>query len=184
MIHALGDLTPDIEETAFIAWNAEVAGEARIGAGVSVWYSSVIRADIARVEIGEGSNVQDGTVIHVVAGVPCVVGKNVTIGHRAILHSCVVGDGSLIGMGAILLNGVEIGEGSIVGAGSLVTQGKKFPPRSLILGSPAKFVRELSEEEAAQNLASSRHYVELARKTKTSCREIAPRGDETAPRGV
>ncbi len=180
MVHALGESTPEIDESVFIAWNAEVVGEVRIGRGASVWYSSVIRGDIARIEIGEESNVQDGSVIHIDYGVPCVIGRNVTIGHRAILHSCVVGDGTLIGMGAILLNGVEIGEGSIVGAGSLVTQGKKFPPRSLILGSPAKLVRELTEEEASKNLVNSRHYVERAREAKTSCREIAFRSDGTA----
>jgi carbonic anhydrase/acetyltransferase-like protein (isoleucine patch superfamily) len=134
-----------------------------------------VRGDIAAVRIGEGSNIQDGAVLHVDTDAPCDVGRNVTVGHRAILHSCTVADGALIGMGAIVLNGAEIGAGSIVGAGALVTQGKKFPPRSLILGSPAKLVRSLSDEEAADILRNSRHYVELAHEVRAAYREIPAR---------
>jgi carbonic anhydrase/acetyltransferase-like protein (isoleucine patch superfamily) len=172
MIHAVGDAEPVIHESAFLAWNAEVAGAVSVGAHASVWFSAVVRADIAAVEIGEGSNIQDGSIVHVDTNSPCVIGRNVTVGHRAVLHSCIVGDGALIGMGAIVLNGAEIGDGSIVGAGALVTQGKKFPPRSLILGSPAKFVRELSDDEVEEILRNSRHYVELAAEARSSYREI------------
>ena len=173
MIHAVGDAEPAIHESAFVAWNAEVAGDVSIGENASVWFSSVLRADIAAVEIGDGSNIQDGTIIHVDTDIPCRVGRDVTVGHRAVLHSCTIGDGALIGMGAIVLNGAEIGAASIVGAGALVTQGKKFPPRSLILGSPAKFVRELSEEEVQEILANSRHYVKLADEARRSYRRIS-----------
>lgn len=163
MIHAIGDAEPAVAPDAFVAWNAEVAGDAVIGALSSVWFGAVVRADIAEVRIGSGSNLQDGAVVHVNVGQPCVVGDNVTVGHRAILHGCAVGDGCLVGMGAILLNGSEIGPGSIVGAGSLVTQGKRFPARSMIMGSPAKLVREVTDAEYEHNLSNAREYVRLAR---------------------
>ena len=158
--------------TAFVAWNAEVAGDVSVGAGASIWFSASVRGDIAPISIGADSNVQDGAVLHVDTGIPCRIGKRVTVGHGAILHSCVVGDGALIGMGAIVLNGAEIGEGSIVGAGALVTQGKKFPPRSLIIGSPAVAKRELTEEEAAANLDNAEHYVEGGKDAKASYRPV------------
>jgi carbonic anhydrase/acetyltransferase-like protein (isoleucine patch superfamily) len=172
MIHAVGDAEPAIHESAFVAWNAEVAGSVTLSKDVSVWFSAVVRADIAAVEIGEGSNIQDGTVVHVDTDAPCVIGRGVTVGHRAVLHSCAIGDGALIGMGAIVLNGAEIGSGSMVGAGALVTQGKKFPPRSLILGSPAKLVRALTDEEVAGIAENSRHYVALAAEARDSYREL------------
>jgi carbonic anhydrase/acetyltransferase-like protein (isoleucine patch superfamily) len=171
MIHAIGTSVPRIHQSAFVAWNAEVAGDVRMGAGASVWFSAVVRGDIAAVFIGEGSNVQDGSVVHVDTGIPCVIGKNVTVGHRVVLHSCSIGDGALIGMGAIVLNGAEIGAECIVGAGALVTQGKTFPPRSLILGSPAKAVRELTASEIADILRNSAHYVEFARDARVSYQE-------------
>lgn len=173
MVYAIGADVPEIHDTAFVAASADVAGSVKIGRDASVWFAAVVRADIAGVEIGEGSNVQDGAVIHVDTGVPCVVGRGVTVGHRAVLHSCKVGDGALIGMGAVVLNGAEIGEGSIVGAGALVTQGKKFPPRTLVIGSPAKAARELTAEEVASSLENSKHYVELARKAKTGYRALS-----------
>ncbi len=172
MVHAIGSQSPRIDDSAFVAWNAEVAGDVVLAPNVSVWFSATVRGDIAPVEIGEESNIQDGAVVHVDTGIPCRIGRDVTVGHGAILHSCKVGDGVLIGMGAILLNGAEIGEGSIVGAGALVTQDKKFPPRSLILGSPAKVARELSVEESAGNLRNSKHYAEAGREAKVSYREL------------
>ncbi|WP_304226619.1 gamma carbonic anhydrase family protein [Gracilinema caldarium] len=166
MVHAIQDMVPKIHQSAFVAWNAEVAGSVTLAKDVSVWFSVTLRADIAPIEIGEGSNIQDGSVVHVDTEAPTIVGRNVTVGHRAILHSCTIGDDALIGMGAIILNGAEIGSESIVGAGALVTQGKKFPPRSLILGSPAKLVRELSSEEIASIKQNAEHYKELARIAK------------------
>lgn len=168
MVHTIGAKAPLIDDSAFIAWNAEVAGDVRIGAGVSIWFSATVRGDIARIEIGDRSNVQDAAVVHVDTEVPCLIGKDVTVGHGAILHSCTIGDGVLIGMGAIVLNGAEIGEGSIVGAGALVTQGKKFPPRSLIIGSPAKVSRALTEEEVQASRENAAHYVKTGKDAKTS----------------
>lgn len=172
MIHAIGNKRPHIAEDAFIAWNAEVAGEVSLGAGTSVWFSATLRGDIAPIIVGEGSNIQDGSTIHVDTNIPCIIGKGVTIGHGCILHSCTIEDGSLIGMGAIILNGAKIGPQSMVGAGALVTPGKEFPPRSLILGAPAKVVRELSEEEIANIQENARHYQELAQEAKHSYTEI------------
>ncbi len=166
MIHAIGGDEPVIDPSAFVAWNAELAGDVSIGKDASIWFGAIIRADIAPVTIGEGTNLQDGVVVHVNRNQPCVVGDHVTVGHRALLHGCTVGDHSLIGMGAILLNGSEVGPGSIVGAGSLVTQGKRFPARSLVMGSPARLVRQVSDEEYEHNLANALEYVKLARGTR------------------
>ncbi len=166
MIHTISGEKPVIDQSAFVAWNAEIAGAATIGRDVSVWFSTTVRADMAPVSIGDGSNLQDGTVVHVDRDTPTIVGENVTVGHRVILHGCKVGDGSLIGMGAILLNGSEVGPGSIVGAGALVTQGKKFPARSMLIGSPARLVREVTDEEAARSLENARRYVEMGRAAK------------------
>ncbi|PKL07829.1 MAG: gamma carbonic anhydrase family protein, partial [Spirochaetae bacterium HGW-Spirochaetae-7] len=120
MIHAIGGDEPDIDASAFVAWNAEVAGDVSIGKDASIWFGTIIRADIAAVTIGAGTNLQDGVVVHVNRNQPCVIGDSVTVGHRALLHGCTVGDNSLVGMGAIMLNGSEVGPGSIIGAGSLV----------------------------------------------------------------
>jgi len=166
MVHAIQDLVPKIHQSAFVAWNAEVAGAVSLAKDVSIWFSVTLRADIASIEIGEGSNIQDGSVVHVDRDAPTIVGRNVTVGHRAILHSCVIGDNALIGMGAIILSGAEIGSESIVGAGALVTQGKKFPPRSLILGAPAKLIRELTLDEIAGIKQNAEHYIELAQLAK------------------
>jgi carbonic anhydrase/acetyltransferase-like protein (isoleucine patch superfamily) len=168
MVHRIGKDAPTVDPDAFVAWNAEVAGAASIGKDVSVWFSTTVRADMAPVSIGAGSNLQDGTVVHVDRDTPTIVGENVTVGHRVILHGCKVGDGSLIGMGAIMLNGSEVGPGSIVGAGALVTQGKKFPARSMLIGSPARLVREVTDEEAARSLENARRYVEMGRAAKAS----------------
>jgi len=162
MVHAIGDDIPKIAPDTFIAWNAEVAGDVVLGQDASVWFGTTIRADLAGVRIGDGSNLQDEVMVHVNTNQPCVVGRDVTVGHRAILHGCTVGDGSLIGMGAIMLNGSEVGPGSIVAAGSLVPQGKRFPARSMLMGSPARLVRQVSDAEAEHNLVNAREYVRLA----------------------
>jgi carbonic anhydrase/acetyltransferase-like protein (isoleucine patch superfamily) len=172
MIHAIGDRKPEIAADVFVAWNAEVAGEVRLAAGVSIWFGSTVRGDMAGIEIGEGTNVQDGAVVHVDTGIACIVGADVTIGHGAIIHSCVIGRGSLVGMGAIVLNGAEIGEESLVGAGALVTQGKKFPPRSLIVGSPGRCIKTLTEDEVADIRRNAGHYRELASAAREEYREI------------
>lgn len=155
-----------IADSVFVAWNAHVAGDVEIGADCSVWYSATVRADIAKISIGERSNIQDAAVVHVDTDLPCIIGNDVTVGHGAILHSCTVEDGCTIGMGAIILNNVKIGKDSMVGAGALITQGKEFPPRSMILGSPAKAVRELNDAEVEAMHKNSAHYVELSKSVK------------------
>lgn len=163
MVHRIKNDIPEIHPSAFIAHNAEVAGRVTVAEGASVWFSASVRGDIAQIDIGKNSNVQDGAVVHCDTGIPCVIGEGVTVGHGAIVHSCTIGDNSLIGMGAILLNGAIIGEDSIVGAGALVTSGKVFAPRSMIIGSPAKALRELTDEEVAHNRENALHYTALAK---------------------
>jgi len=172
LIHSFEGRSPEIHESAFVAWNAEVEGEVELGEGSSIWYGATIRADIAAIRIGAKSNIQDGAVLHVAEGADCVLGDEVTVGHGAIVHACTVGDRCLVGMGAVILDGARIGDESIVGAGALVTQGKAFPPRSMILGSPAKAVRELSPEEVASLGEHARTYAQLAQRTKVGCRQV------------
>ncbi len=167
MIHAIGDKEPIIHDSAFVAWNAEAAGDIQMAEESSLWFGATIRADIGMVRVGRASNIQDGAVVHVEEDSPCIIGKNVTIGHGAILHGCIIEDFCLIGMGAIILDKAQIGAKSVVGAGALVTQGKHFPPRSLIVGSPAKAIRTISDEDAARMLKNNLRYVELAKKAKT-----------------
>jgi carbonic anhydrase/acetyltransferase-like protein (isoleucine patch superfamily) len=147
-----------------VAPDATVIGNVTLGADASVWYGTVVRGDVGKITIGEGSNIQDNSVIHVETGLhDCHVGKHVTVGHMVMLHGCVIGDGALIGIGAIVLNGAEVGENSIVAAGSLVTPGTKIPPGVLALGSPCKVKRPLTEEELEQGRKGAHHYVKLAR---------------------
>ena len=143
--------------------NAVLAGDVFLGEKSSVWYGAVLRGDLGGVQVAEESNIQDNCVLHADPGFPLTVGAGVTVGHGAILHGCTVGDGSLIGMGAIILNGAVIGRNCIVGAGALVTSGKVFEDGSLILGSPAKAVKQLTPEEIAGIKKSSAHYVEQAK---------------------
>lgn len=148
MIASVFGKNPSIPPSAWIAPSADVMGEVILGEHVSIWFGAVVRGDVNSITIGDYTNVQDGTVIHVTQGGHCtVIGKRVTIGHKALLHACTVGDDCLIGMGAILLDGVEIGAGSVVAAGALVTPGKKFPPGSMIMGAPAKAVRQVQPAE-------------------------------------
>lgn len=147
MIYKHKNQAPDISKACFIAESADIIGEVSLGEDSSIWFNTTLRGDIASVKVGKRSNIQDGSTLHVNYNMPCIVGDNVTVGHGVILHGATVEDGCLIGMGAIILNQAVIGKESIVGAGALVTEGKIFPPRSMILGSPAKKVRELTEEE-------------------------------------
>jgi gamma-carbonic anhydrase len=155
--------SPVISPSAFVAHNATVFGDVILGDESSIWYQAVLRADINRIVIGPRSNVQDGSVIHLADDYGVELGELVTVGHKAILHACRVDNEVLIGMGAIVLDGAEIGARSIVGAGALVTGGKKFPPGSLILGSPAKAVKQLSLDEQAGIKVWAERYVELSR---------------------
>jgi len=162
MVHRIGDKEPNVSRALFIAWNAEVAGAVTLAEETSVWFSATLRGDLEPIRVGRGSNVQDGATIHTDIGLPCVVGERVTIGHHAILHGCRVGDDCLIGMGAVVLSGAVIGNESVVGAGALVTEGKSFPPRSVILGSPAKAVRTLDDAAVEKVRKNGQSYVRLA----------------------
>jgi carbonic anhydrase/acetyltransferase-like protein (isoleucine patch superfamily) len=148
-----------IHDTAFVAPNATVIGNVRIEAHASVWFQAVIRAEQDTVTIGERSNIQDGTIVHVDEGNPVVIGKNVTVGHRAVIHGATVEDNCIVGIGAILLNGSRVGANSIVGAGALVPEGKSYPPNSVLMGIPAKVVKTLTDEQAARVAAGADHYV-------------------------
>lgn len=150
---------PQIAPDAFIAHNAVIVGDVHIGAQSSVWFGVTIRAELERVRIGARTNIQDGSVIHADPNFPCLIGDGVTVGHRAIVHSARIADNVLIGMGAIILNGAVIGEDCIVGAGALITEGKEIPPRSLVLGVPARVVRELTEGELQRIRISAAQYV-------------------------
>ena len=150
-------------EDLFIAPGAVCMGDVALGKDCSIWYHATVRADRAPISIGNGSNIQDNCVIHVDEGFPVTIGNYVTVGHGAILHGCQVGDGSLIGMGAIILNGAKIGRNCIVAAGALVTQNTEIPDGMLAMGSPAKVIRKLSEEEIASNRKNAEEYIEEAR---------------------
>jgi len=150
----------DLSLTAFVAPNATVMGRVQLAAGVSIWYGAVVRGDLERIEIGAQTNIQDGAVLHCDLGAPTILEDCVTIGHRAVVHSAYIERGCLIGIGAIILNGVRVGTGSIVGAGAVVT--KDIPARSLVTGVPAKWMREVSAEQAAQLIEHARHYEQLA----------------------
>ena len=162
-VRSLGDRAPQIDATAYIADGAQLIGDVVLGSGVSVWFNAVLRGDTERISVGAGSNVQDGAILHADPGFPCAVGTGVVTGHGAILHGCQIGDDCLIGMGAVVLNGARIGPGSIVAAGAVVPEGKEFPPRSLIMGVPAKVVREATTQDLEQIAAGARHYQERAR---------------------
>lgn len=151
---------PDLSETAFVASNATVIGLVEMAAGVSIWYGAVIRGDVERIAIGTRTNIQDGAILHGDPGKPTILEDHVTVGHRAVIHSAYVEQGSLIGIGAIILDGVRIGAGSIIGAGSVVT--KDVPTRSLMVGVPAKRLREVSETEVTELIEHARHYEKLA----------------------
>ena len=153
--------SPVIHPSAFIAPGATLLGDVTIGEDASVWYNSVLRGDINRIVVGRGSNIQDGAVLHLSAEYGCLIGEYVTVGHMAMLHACTIGNECLIGMGAIVLDGVEIGERSIIGAGALVTQEKKIPPGSMVLGSPAKVVRALAQDEQSGLREWAERYVRL-----------------------
>jgi len=147
MLLSIDGHSPHIPAESFIAPSADVIGDVRLAARVSVWFHAVIRADIAPITIGAGSNIQDGCVLHVDRDVPVAIGADVTVGHSAVLHSCTIGDRTLIGMGAIVLSGAKVGPGCIVGAGALIPPGREIPAGSLVLGSPGKVARVLTDEE-------------------------------------
>ncbi|MFZ9920009.1 MAG: gamma carbonic anhydrase family protein [Terrimicrobiaceae bacterium] len=154
---------PQTSLAAFVAANATLVGDVRLGRNSSVFYGAVLRGDIESIHIGDGTNVQDGAVVHLADDLPAVIGSNCTIGHSAIIHACTIGNLCLVGMGAVVLDGAEIGEECLIGARALVTQRTKIPPRSLVIGSPAKVVRDLTAEELVSLRQSAEKYIAVAR---------------------
>ena len=157
-----GGVRPDVAPSAWVAPGAFVIGAVELGEDSNVWYGAVLRGDTEPVRIGAGTNVQDGCVLHADPGFPATVGENCVVGHNAIVHGCEVGDDSLVGMGATILNGAKIGKGSIVAAGAVVPENREFPPRSLVVGVPAKRVGEVTDEQAREIGRGAREYVERA----------------------
>ena len=170
--YELDGVAPSVPASAWIADSAQVMGDVKLGEDASVWFGVVVRGDTDVITIGAGTNIQDASVLHADRGMPLTIGANVTVGHQFMLHGCTIGDESLIGIGAIVLNGAKIGKNCLVGAGSLVTEGKEFPDGCMILGSPAKAVRQLSPEQIEGLRQSARHYVENARRFKSGLRKI------------
>jgi carbonic anhydrase/acetyltransferase-like protein (isoleucine patch superfamily) len=163
-LYSIDDLTPTLAMGAWVAPSADLIGDVRLSARASIWFGAVIRADNTPILVGEESNFQDGAIGHSDPGAPLTIGARVTVGHQAILHGCTVEDEALIGMGARILNGAVIGAQCIVGAGALVTEGKVFEPRSLIVGSPARAIRTIGEEQVAMLRLSAAHYAEKAQR--------------------
>ena len=155
----------------YIAYNATLAGSILLDNDVNIWFGVIIRADNDQVHIGEATNVQDGSVLHVDPGFPLTLGRNVSIGHKAMLHGCTVGDGTLIGINSVIMNGAKIGAGTLVGANSLVAEGQEIPPGVLVLGSPGKVIRDLTPGEKARVMEISHGYVERSKLFKTMMRE-------------
>ena len=172
-IYQLDDLKPQLHDTAWVADSAQVMGDVTLGEGANVWFGVVIRGDTATISVGKGTNIQDNSVLHADEGVPLVIGDNVTVGHQVMLHGCTVGDNSLIGIQAVVLNGAKIGNNCLVGAGSLVTEGKHFPDGCMILGSPARVIRQLTPEQIDGLRMSAQHYMDNARRYQAGLRKLA-----------
>lgn len=172
-LYELDGVAPQVHDSAWVADSAQVMGRVSLEEGASVWFGAVVRGDNEPIRIGRRSNIQDGSVLHSDEGKPLVVGEDVTVGHQVMLHGCTIGDGSLIGIQAVVLNGARIGKHCLVGAGSLVTEGKEFPDGSMILGSPAKVVRQLTPEQIEGLKRSALGYVDNARRFKAGLRKIA-----------
>ena len=171
-IYQLGEHAPEIDASAYVADSANLIGKVTVEANASVWFGVTIRGDNERITIGENSNVQEGTVMHTDMGYPLTIGKGVTIGHQAMLHGCTVGDGSLVGIQAVILNGARIGKGCLVGAGALVTEGKEFPDHSLIIGAPAKAVRTLTDADLLGLQGNAANYVARGQQFKAELKKI------------
>jgi carbonic anhydrase/acetyltransferase-like protein (isoleucine patch superfamily) len=172
MLYALEDKAPQLAGDNWVADNAAVIGDVRLGKGASVWFGCTVRGDNDPVTIGENTNIQDGTVLHTDVGVPLVIGANVTVGHQVMLHGCTIGENTLVGIQSVILNRARIGRNSIVGAGSLVPEGKSFPDGVLLMGSPAQVKRELTAQEIAFITLSAQHYVQNARRFATKLRPV------------
>ncbi|MDD5480737.1 gamma carbonic anhydrase family protein [Rhodoferax sp.] len=172
-IYEVDGICPQLVDSAWVADSAEVMGDVVLGEEVSIWFGVVVRGDTAPIRIGARTNIQDLSVLHADVGMPLHIGAGVTVGHKAMLHGCSVGDDSLIGIGAVVLNGAKIGKGCLVGAGALVTEGKEFPDGAMIIGSPAKAVRQLTPEQLEGLRHSADHYVANAQRFKATLHKIA-----------
>jgi len=160
MIYRLADVTPSLHNNNFIAPNATLIGNVVLGEHASIWFNVVIRADMATIKIGENTNIQDGSILHVDTDFPMTIGRNVTVGHKVMLHGCTIGDNTLVGMNAVVLNGANIGKNCLIGANSLVTENMQVPDGHLVLGSPAKVIKALDDSTREIFTQSAKHYVE------------------------
>ncbi|WP_395351395.1 gamma carbonic anhydrase family protein [Variovorax sp. UC122_21] len=172
-LYELDGVAPQLGDGAWVADSAEVMGRVTLAENANVWFGAVLRGDTEAMTIGRNSNIQDLSVLHCDIGCPLTVGENVTVGHQVMLHGCTIGDNTLIGMQAVVLNNAKIGRNSIVGAGALVTEGSEFPDNSMILGSPAKVVRTLDEAAAVKLRQGAEHYVKNARRFAAGLKKIA-----------
>lgn len=179
-VYSLDTLSPMLHPSCWIAPDATVAGDVRLGADVGIWFNAVLRGDNAAIAIGARSNIQDMVMIHVDPGFPVTLGEGCTVGHRAIIHGCTIGDNSLIGMGAVILNGARIGRNCLIGAGAIVTEGKEIPDGSLVIGAPGKVARVLTDQQIEGLRLSAERYVENARRFAQGLRPVTanppPRG--------
>ena len=164
MLYKLGDVSVVAEGGYWVAENATVVGSVLLKKDASIWFNAVLRGDTELITVGEGSNVQDGSVLHTDLGYPIEIGPHVTIGHKAMLHGCTIGEGSLIGINAVVLNGAKIGKNCLVGANALITEGKEIPDYSMVMGSPGKVVRTLDTEQGAAIRMGAKHYVQNAKR--------------------
>ena len=172
-LYQLGDKRPQVHPGAWLSGTSIVIGDVRIGAEASVWWNSVIRGDNDAIIIGDGCNIQDGSVLHTDAGIVLELAPRVSVGHRVVLHGCSIGEGSVIGMGSVIMNRARIGRQCLVGANTLIPEGKEFPDRVLILGAPGKVVRELTETEIARGNRTAENYVAASRRYLTELRQLS-----------
>lgn len=171
-IYRLGDVAPKIHPEAWVAESADVIGDVELAELASVWFNVTIRGDSDRIRIGARSNVQDGSVLHTDTGIPLEIGEDVTVGHQVMLHGCTIGNGSLIGIQAVVLNGAKIGRDCLIGAGALVTEGKEIPDRSMVLGSPGKVVRTLTDKDLEMLRYGAKMYVERSREYRAGLKRV------------
>eukprot|EP01062_Namystynia_karyoxenos_P012994 TRINITY_DN14678_c0_g1_i1.p2 TRINITY_DN14678_c0_g1~~TRINITY_DN14678_c0_g1_i1.p2 ORF type:complete len:223 (+),score=76.75 TRINITY_DN14678_c0_g1_i1:83-670(+) len=172
--YALGDLHPKVGKGAWVAPNAAVIGDVRLGEGASVWFGATLRGDCDTITVGDRSNIQDNSVCHADHGVPLTIGSDVVVGHLAMLHGCDIGDGSLIGIGAVVLNRTKIGKNCLIGANAFIPEGKTIEDGSMVIGSPGKVVRKLTEEQIRQMHEGAAHYVRNAERFAADLKEVEP----------
>ena len=172
MFYTLENRAPKIAPGCFVAHNAVVLGQVTLAADSSVWFNCVLRGDIDEISVGEGSNVQDGSVLHTDIGIKLVIGRNVTVGHMVMLHGCTIGDNSLIGIKSVILNRVKIGKNCMIGANTLVTEGKEIPDGSLVMGSPGKVIRPLTPQEISMITLSAQHYIQNGKRYLTAFKPV------------